>query len=62
MSATGWSDDRFMQAYDLIDGILSDHKTAEDALPEVRALLAEIEKADSLLAEVFAERAKESQS
>lgn len=62
VSTTGWADDRFMQAYDLIDGILSDHKTAEDALPEVRALLAEIEKADSLLAEVFTERAKGEQA
>lgn len=58
MSATGWSDDRFMVAYDAIHGIITTHATAEDKLPEIRAILADIERADSLLAEVLAERAK----
>lgn len=57
-TATGWADDRFMVAYDAILGIIGDHSTAEDKLPEIRAVLAEIERGDTLLAEVLTERAK----
>lgn len=59
MTPSGWSDDRFMRAYDLIDGIRNDHSTPSDKLTELRDLLAEIEKADTLLASVLAERAKD---
>lgn len=59
VSTTGWADDRFMQAYDLIDGIRNDHSTPSDKLTELRDLLAAIEKADTLLASVLAERAKD---
>jgi hypothetical protein len=56
---SGWADDRFMVAYDAICGILSDHATAEDKLPELKDLLHEIEQADVLLAAIFAARATE---
>jgi len=54
---TGWTDDRFMEAYDAIDGIIRDHATPEDKLPELRAVLAEIERCDMLLREIIQERA-----
>ena len=50
---TGWADDRLMEAYDLIHAVMADHVTAEDAMPELRALLAEVEKADQVLADVI---------
>ncbi|SCY69692.1 hypothetical protein SAMN05660666_02528 [Novosphingobium aromaticivorans] len=62
MSNTGWSDDRFMQAYGLIEGIRSDHSTPFDNLLELRDLLSDIESADTLLATVLADRAKGEQA
>jgi hypothetical protein len=55
---SGWSDDRFMVAYDAIYGIWLDHVILEDKLPELRLLLSEIEGTDTLLATILAERAK----
>ena len=59
MSRTGWSDDRFMIAYDAIHGILADYATPNDKLPELRLLLSKIEQADTFLAGVFVEREQE---
>lgn len=56
MKPSGWSDDRFMEAYDAIAALIRRHSTPEDKLPEIRLLLAEIEHADSLLSEILRER------
>ena len=53
LAPTGWFDDRFMEAYDLIWAIMDEHATAEDKLPELRSLLSDIERADQLLSDVF---------
>jgi len=53
---TGWSDDRFMDAHDAIAAIVRDHSTPDDKLPEIKALLTAIEKADDVLRALLAER------
>lgn len=53
LTPTGWFDDRFMEAYDLIHSIMDEHVTAEDKLPELRALLADIERADQTMSDIF---------
>jgi hypothetical protein len=53
---TGWADDRLMQAYDLLHEAWTAHKSAEDTMPELRALLDGIEAADNVLADVLRER------
>jgi len=50
---SGWADDRLMQAYDLIHEVMAEHVTPEDAMPEFRLLLSEIEKTDQVLADVI---------
>lgn len=53
---TGWTDERFMEVYDLIHQIVADHSTEDDNLSEIRALLPEIEKADDLLNGILIDR------
>jgi len=53
---SGWSDDRLMEAYDLIYAVLMDHATSEDSMPEIKALLSEVEKTDDVLADVIRSR------
>lgn len=50
---TGWADDRLMQAYDLIHEAWSAHVMEDDAMPELRKLLTDIEAADNVLADVI---------
>lgn len=52
MVDTGWADDRLMQACDLIHAVLEDYEAAEfsHCLPELKALLAGLESADTVLA------------
>lgn len=52
-SNSGWFDDRLMEAYDLLYAVMAEHATEEDKLPEMRALLSEVVKADQLLWDVF---------
>lgn len=56
ISNSGWSDDRFMDAYDAVWAIWSEHKTDEDNLPELRDLLIEIEETDALFAGILHDR------
>lgn len=51
-----WADARLADAFDLVDAVIRDHAIAEDGLPEVRALLAEIDKTDLLLGGVLRDR------
>ena len=53
---TLWADPRMAEAYDLIADIVRDHSTADDKVPEVAALLTEIDKADQLLAGIIHDR------
>lgn len=53
---TLWADQRMAEAYDLIADIVRDHSTADDSVPEVAALLTEIDKADQLLAGIIHDR------
>ena len=55
-SNSGWFDDRFMEAYDLIDAIRLEHITVDDALPEMRALMLQIEKMDQELSDIARQR------
>lgn len=53
---SGWADDRLMRAYDLIYETMAEYIIAEDQMPELRALLMEVEKADQVLADIIKER------
>lgn len=53
---TLWADKRLAEAYDLVADVVRDHSIAEDKLPEVAALLTEINKADDLLAGILHDR------
>ena len=47
-TGTGWSDDRLMQAYDLIHGVLADLDAADFNVGRLKSLLFAIEAADEL--------------
>ena len=52
MSATGWTDDRLMQAYDLIEAVFIDvrrHECGTDALNALRKVLSKIVLADEIM-------------
>jgi len=53
---TLWADPRLAEAYDLVADVVRDHSIAEDKLPEVAAVLIEIDNADQLLAGILHER------
>lgn len=53
---TLWADQRLAEAYDLVADVVRDHSIAEDKVPEVAALLAEIHKADDFLAGILNDR------
>ena len=46
---TGWSDDRIMEAYDLIYAVLDDTKPESDMCPILKAVLDGIENAVTAL-------------
>lgn len=51
-----WADPRMAEAFDLIFEVRADHSIAEDNLPEIAAVLSEIDNADQLLAGILHER------
>ncbi|WP_367347549.1 hypothetical protein [Sphingobium yanoikuyae] len=51
-----WTDPRMAEAYDLVADVVRDHSTADDKLAEVSGVLAEIDKADELLAGILHDR------
>jgi len=51
-----WADSRLAEAYDLVAEVVRDHSIAEDKVPEVAALLTEIDKADTFLAGLLRDR------
>lgn len=53
---TLWADPRLADAYDLIAEVVRDHSCTEDKLPEISALLTEINKADEFLAGLLHDR------
>lgn len=53
---TLWADQRLAEAYDLVAEVVRYHSTAEDKLPEVAALLTEINKADEFLGGLLHDR------
>ncbi|BAK66851.1 hypothetical protein SLG_21760 [Sphingobium sp. SYK-6] len=53
---TLWADPRLADAYDLVSDVVRDHSIAEDKIPEVAALLTEINKADEFLAGLLRDR------
>tara|TARA_B100000378_G_scaffold24922_1_gene19037 strand:+ start:2422 stop:2607 length:186 start_codon:yes stop_codon:yes gene_type:complete len=53
---TLWADPRLAEAYDLVADVVRDHSIAEDKLPEVAAVLIEIDNADQMLAGILHER------
>lgn len=53
---TLWADQRLAEAYDLVADVVRDHSITEDKLPEVAALLTEINKADEFLAGLLHDR------
>ena len=53
---TQWTDPRMAEAYDLIAEVVRDHSTPSDNIPEVASLLADIDKADELLAGILHDR------
>ena len=48
-----WADQRLAEAYDLIYEVVQAHATSDDGLPEIKALLVEVDKADRLLAGIL---------
>lgn len=53
---TLWADQRLADAYDLVAEVVRDHSIAEDKVPEIAALLTEINKADEFLAGLLRDR------
>lgn len=53
---TLWADPRLAEAYDLVAEVVRTHSIAEDRLPEIAALLTEINKADEFLAGLLHDR------
>jgi hypothetical protein len=53
---TNWTDQRFAEAYDIIADIQATHRTPDDSLRELSALMAEIDKADEMLAGILHDR------
>lgn len=53
---TQWADPRLAEAYDLVADVVRDHSIAEDKLPEIAALLTEINKADEFLGGLLRDR------
>ena len=54
MSATGWTDDRLMQAYDLIEAVFIDaqrHERGTDALNALCKVRSQIVLADEIIKE-----------